>query len=115
VHDQIAGHDPPADRTGCDVKTFRDFGDSGKFNVTVPVTATTDMAESSRFHVAAAGLGSRAHFGLSSPASVPELLLVAGTAVPVAACSTIRWKGVFGTNKRRPILRVGMSPRFAAS
>jgi hypothetical protein len=40
VHDQIAGDDPPADRTGCNVESFRDFGDRGKFDVIVPVTAT---------------------------------------------------------------------------
>jgi len=44
MHDEIVGLDPPADRTGGHVETFRDLGDSEEFELIVAVTATTDMA-----------------------------------------------------------------------
>jgi hypothetical protein len=40
VHDQIAGDDPAADRTGVDVETFRDLGDREEFDLIVGVTTT---------------------------------------------------------------------------
>jgi len=64
MHDEIVGLDPPADRTGGHVETFRDLGDSEEFELIVAVTATTDMVESSRFRIAVAGgLSSRGHAG----------------------------------------------------
>lgn len=106
VHHEIAGLDPPADRTGGDLETFRDLGDREELELIVAAMASTHMAESSRFHAVAGGPSSSTHARPPSHGEAP------GTAVPEAS---IRWKATFGTNRSRPILIVGMSPRFAAS
>ena len=70
MHDKIVSLDPPADRTAGDMETFRDLGDSEELELIVAVTATTDMAESSRFRIVVAGaLSSRGH---AAPASRGE-------------------------------------------
>ena len=58
MHDQIAGDDPAADRTGGDVQAFRNLGDREESDVVVTMTATTSMTERSPFCVALAGAAS---------------------------------------------------------
>jgi hypothetical protein len=53
VRDEIASLDPPPDRTGGNVKAFRNLGDREEPDLIIALMATTDVAESSRFRAGA--------------------------------------------------------------
>jgi hypothetical protein len=81
VHDEIAGLDPPADRTCRDVETFCHLGDGEESDLIAAVMATTDMGESSRFHNAVAGaLTSRHSMGFLYSGTVLHPTLAARAA-----------------------------------
>ena len=61
--DQVAVFDPPADRTGGDVETFRHLGDRKKLGLIVAMAATVGGAESTSFIAVAGGVSSGGHAG----------------------------------------------------